>query len=295
MLDPFTIHQPATVAEASELLAHHGPDSAIYAGGTELLIVMKERLAHFPHLIDIKRIPGLRAIVFDDGNRQLSIGALASHRDIERSPIIRERIPELASLASTVANVRVRNAGTIGGNLCFADPHSDPATLFTALGATFSLTSATGSRDVAAEDFITGFMETVRRHDEILTAISLLEPTANVGIAYERIKLHERPTAAVAAVIAVEDGRIRQARVVAGSVGDRPQRLLMVEAALAGALASAETTLVTGSILRDDVQTETDAFESEPYKRQLVRTAGMKAIARAIDSAIGESGGRRAA
>jgi carbon-monoxide dehydrogenase medium subunit len=120
VLDRFTIHQPQSVAEASELLARFGPDAAVYAGGTELLIVMKERLAHFPHLIDIKRIPGLKEIAFDPERHELSIGAVATHRDLERSPVVRERFPVLGMLEAAVANIRVRNAGTIGGNLCFA-------------------------------------------------------------------------------------------------------------------------------------------------------------------------------
>ena len=95
VLDRFTIHQPQSVAEASAMLARFGPDAAIYAGGTELLIVMKERLAHFPHLIDIKRIPGLKEIDFDAERRELSIGAVATHRDLERSLVVRERFPAL--------------------------------------------------------------------------------------------------------------------------------------------------------------------------------------------------------
>ena len=94
MLEPFTIHRPQTVAEASALLARLGEDAAVYAGGTELLVVMKERLAHFPHLIDIKAIPGLRDIALDEDRGSLLIGALATHRDIERSPVVKERLPE---------------------------------------------------------------------------------------------------------------------------------------------------------------------------------------------------------
>ncbi len=221
------------------MLARFGPDAAVYAGGTELLIVMKERLAHFPHLIDIKRIPGLNEIAFDAERRELSIGAVATHRDLERSPVVRERFPALGKMEAAVANIRVRNAGTIGGNLCFAEPHSDPATLLTALDAQLTLTSASGTRQLPMASFITGLMETARRHEEILVTITVPEPASNAGVAYERFKLHERPTAAVAAVIAVDDGAITDARVVAGSVGERPQRLLETEAILRGQPAAA--------------------------------------------------------
>jgi carbon-monoxide dehydrogenase medium subunit len=295
VLDRFTIHQPQSVAEASELLAHFGPDAAVYAGGTELLIVMKERLAHVPHLIDIKRIPGLNEITFDAERCELSIGAVATHRDLERSPLVRELFPALSSMEAAVANIRVRNAGTIGGNLCFAEPHSDPATLLTALDARLTLASASGTRELPMASFMTGLMETARRHDEVLVSITVPEAASNTGVAYERFKLHGRPTAAVAAVIAVDDGAITAARVVAGSIGERPQQLLETEALLRGQPAAAATASIAADIIRDEVETSGDVFESEAYTRQLARTVGRNAVAAAIRRATGEEGGRRAA
>ncbi len=294
MLDRFAIHQPASIAEASDMLTHFGHDAAVYAGGTELLVVMKERLAHFPHLIDIKRIAGLRDITYDE-QQDLVIGATTRHRDLERSPLVRERFPALAELEAAVANVRVRTAGTIGGNLCFAEPHSDPATLLTALDARLTLTSASGPRDLPIAEFFTGLMETARRHDEILTTITVPEPDENTGVAYERFKLHERPTAAVAAVITVEDGIVTDAHIVAGSVGERPQRLRETEALLRGQPVSASLAATAADRIRDEVETTTDAFESEPYKRQLARTVGQRAIAAALGRASGEEVGRHAA
>jgi carbon-monoxide dehydrogenase medium subunit len=277
------------------MLTLFGPDAAIYAGGTELLIVMKERLAHFPHLIDIKRIPGLQDITFDAERRELSIGAVATHRDLERSPVVRQRFPALGKLEAAVANIRVRNAGTIGGNLCFAEPHSDPATLLTALDAQLTLTSTAGSRRLPMESFFTGLMETARHPDEVLVTISVPEPAANTGVAYERFKLHERPTVAVAAVIAVNDGTISDARVVAGSVGERPQRLLEAETILRGQPAVSESATIAADVIRDEVATSGDVFESEAYTRQLARTVGRRAIATAIERATGDQGDRHAA
>jgi carbon-monoxide dehydrogenase medium subunit len=276
VLDRFTIHQPQSVSEASQMLARFGPDAAIYAGGTELLIVMKERLAHFPHLIDIKRIPGLNAIAFDTERRELSIGAVATHRNLECSPV-------------------VRNAGTIGGNLCFAEPHSDPATLLTALDAQLTLASASGTRRLPMASFITGLMSTARNHEEVLVTITVPEPASHAGVAYERFKLHERPTAAVAAVVAVDNGGITDARVVAGSVGERPQRLLETEAILRGQPASAESATIAADVIRDEVETSGDVFESEAYTRQLARTVGRRAVAAAIERANGDKGDRHAA
>jgi carbon-monoxide dehydrogenase medium subunit len=292
VLDRFAIHQPQNVADASAMLADWGDEVTVYAGGTELLIVLKERLAHFPHLIDIKRIPGLREIAFDLDRAELTIGATATHRDIERSSLVRERLPVLAEMAANIANVRVRAAGTIGGNLCFAEPHSDPAPLLTALDARVTLVSATGAREIAMEAFTTGFMETARRHDEVLTRIAVPEPDRQTGVAYERFKLHERPTAAVAAVVTVAEGRIVHARIVAGSVGERPQRLGAVEDVLRGMPAVEATAARAGDLIHDAVETTDDVFESEAYKRQLARTIGRRAIAAAIRR-VDDDGRRR--
>jgi carbon-monoxide dehydrogenase medium subunit len=295
VLDRLTIHQPQSVAEASEMLTRFGPDAAIYAGGTELLIVMKERLAHFPHLIDIKRIPELKEITFDVERCELSIGAVATHRDIERSPVVRQRIPAIGAMEAAVANIRVRSAGTIGGNLCFAEPHSDPATLLTALDAQLTLTSISGTRRLPMASFFTGLMETARQHEEVLVMISVLEPASNAGVAYERLKLHERPTAAVAAVITVDDGTITDARIVAGSVGERPKRLLETETILRGRPARAESATIAADVIRDEVETSGEVFESEAYTRQLARTVGRRAISTAIQRAIATESGHHAA
>jgi carbon-monoxide dehydrogenase medium subunit len=281
MLDRFTIHEPRTVAEASNLLARYGPEAAIYAGGTELLVVMKERLAHFPHLIDIKTIPRLGEISLDPSGDALTIGALATHRAIERSPLVRERAPLLADVAAKVANVRVRAAGTIGGNLCFAEPHSDPATLFVAWDATLTLTATDGARDVPAEAFFVGMLETARRHEEVLTAIRVPLPPPAAGSAYERFKTHERPTATVAVVLRVDADAIVEARIVAGSVGPRPARLPQAEATLLGQRPAPALFASAAERARDEVEVSEDAFESSDYKRHLARVLTERALATA--------------
>jgi CO/xanthine dehydrogenase FAD-binding subunit len=138
-------------------------------------------------------------------------------------------------------------------------------------------------------------METARGHDEVLVTISVPEPGSHAGVAYKRFKLHERPTAAVAAVISIDDGRISEARVVAGSVGERPQRLLETESILRGKPAAPESATMAADVIRDEVETSGDVFESEAYTRQLARTVGRRAIAAAIQRATGEKGSRHAA
>ncbi len=285
MLRPFAIHQPSTVSEAASLMREFGDEAAFYAGGTELLIVLKEHLASVDHLIDIKRIAGLNEISLDQEGTTLVIGALATHRAIEQNALVRRSLPALAALEANVANVRVRAAGTLGGNLCFADPHSDPATLLSALGATLTLDDGKATRTVRADAFTTDLMTTDREPDEMLTRISIPLPEHSVGIGYERIKLHERPTASAAAVIGVADGLIVTARIYVGCVGDAPQRLWDIEDALVGLPAMATSSEQVKAQIASLVVTYSTPFESAPYKRQLASAVGARAIAAAIADA----------
>lgn len=283
MLAPFSLHRPERLADAAALLREHGDDATVYAGGTELVVILKDRLTEFGHLVDIKRIPGLDAITAADG--ALRIGALATHRAIERSPLVREQLPELAALEANVANVRVRSAGTLGGNLCFAEPHSDPATLLVALGATLTLVSADGERTVPADGFFTGLMSTARRPDEILTDIRVPIPGPATGVAYERFKVHERPSASVAAVVRLDGGTVAEARIVVGSVGERPERVPTAEALLVGHALSPALAAEAAAAVRREVEPTVDAFESTDYKRQLAAVLAEAAIVRAAGTA----------
>src|SRR5437016_3618738 len=129
-LPRFQLHRPESVEEASDLLRQYGDDAALYCGGSELVLLMKLGFADYGHLIDLKGIDGLRVLHEHDG--ALHVGAATTHRQLERSPIVREGWPALARMERNVANVRVRTVGSLGGNLCFADPHSDPATFLLA-------------------------------------------------------------------------------------------------------------------------------------------------------------------
>lgn len=295
MLRPFAIHQAMSVAEATGLMRVFGDDAAFYAGGTELLIVLKEHLASVDHLIDIKRIPGLAVIALAEDGTFLTIGALATHRAIERDPVVRNSLPALAALEAKVANVRVRAAGTIGGNLCFADPHSDPATLLSALGATLTLDNGMAERTVRAEAFITDLMTTDRAPDELLTRITVPLPGKAVGIGYERIKLHERPTASAAAVVSIAGGVIASVRLYIGCVGDAPQRLWDIEDAITGSPAIAASGERVKQQIASQVVTYDTPFESARYKRQLASAVCTRAIAAAILDANGREEARHVA
>jgi carbon-monoxide dehydrogenase medium subunit len=264
------------VAEASRLLARYGDGAAVYAGGTELLPVMKEGLADYRHLVNIKRIPGLDAVEAGDGI--LSIGALATHKKIEMSPAVRAQLPLLARVASGVANLRVRNVGTIGGNLCFAEPHSDPAVVLLACGATVVLAGDGAERSVPINAFFAGILQTVRRPDEILVRVEV--PVFGPGVAgsYHRFALHERPTAGVAAVVDVHRGAITSARLAVGSVGPVAERIPEAEALVVGHPPDSGVLEVAASAAGRSAEVLEDMYGSVEYKRHIVTVLARRAL-----------------
>src|SRR2546428_11315379 len=171
LLRRFEMHQPSNVAEAVQMLGHFGEDASLYAGGTELLLAMKHDVLRYKHLIDVKVIPGLDSIELSDG--MIRIGATATHRSIERSAHLRSRLPVFTNMESLLANVRVRNTGTLGGNLCFAELHSDPATLLLVLCASVAVEGPQRRREIPMHDFFIGPYETRLAPTEVMTGIQI--------------------------------------------------------------------------------------------------------------------------
>ena len=200
----FEIHQPASVREASRILRQYGDEASIYAGGTELLLAMRHGALRYRHLVDLKVIPGLDSIQMRGD--MLEIGAAATHRSIERSALVRERQPALAGMEAHVANVRVRATGTLGGNLCFAEPHSDPATFLLVLEARVKLEGPEGDRELAIHQLISGAYESSLLPGEILTRI--LVPCAQEGhrAAYMKFQVRERHTLGLGIWLETPDG-----------------------------------------------------------------------------------------
>ncbi len=275
---PFEIHQPHSVEQASQWLDDWGEEAALYAGGTELLLLLKEDLVHYPHLIDLKTVPGLADVELDEDHNVLSFGPLTTHRMLEKSQVVQERAPLLAEVESMVANVRVRAAGTVGGNLCFAEPHSDPATLLLAWGADLELASAQGQRRVPVDDFFLGLFSTSLEHNEVLTQIRLPLLPAGAGGGYQKFGIHERPTATVAAILALDEGVVEWARFAVGSVGPRPIRCRQAEALLEGRPAGGELFAEASAIASDEVDPIDDLYGSSEYKKHLVRVLGQRAL-----------------
>jgi carbon-monoxide dehydrogenase medium subunit len=279
-LGPLVIHQPTTVAEAAGLRARLGDEAALYAGGSELLLVMKEGLGGWTHLIDVKAIPALRELAHA-GDR-LVIGAAVTHRTLERSPLLRERFPVLAEMEAQVANIRVRNVGTLGGNLCFAEPHSDPATALLVHEARMVLQGPRAERTVAIREFIRGSYETALEGDEVLARIEVEAPPAGAVGAYQKFGFHERPTVGVAVLLVPRGGHAAEARVAVGCLGPVPARLPVLEARLAGvSLAALEAGIDAREGGLADLDVVSDLHGAADYKREMAAVLVSRALATA--------------
>jgi carbon-monoxide dehydrogenase medium subunit len=271
VLRPFALHQASTVGEASEVLAREGSEAVVYAGGTEILLVLKEGLLRVGNLVDVKRIPGLSEIRADDGT--LTIGATATHRVVERSEIVRARCPLIAGVARHVANIRVRSVGTVGGNLAFADPHSDLATAFLAFDGVVCLGSRSDERELRLDEFVHGPYETARAEDEILTSVRLTPWPAGTTGAYVKFGVYERPTLGVAAALTRDgDGVVTGARLAVGCVTPRPQRLPAVEERLRGCTVADVSRHADeiATLAARHVEPMDDLHGSAEYKREMV-------------------------
>jgi carbon-monoxide dehydrogenase medium subunit len=228
--------RPRSIAEATALLAEHGDEAKVVAGSTALTIMLRNRLIDPAVLVSIAGIPDLAARTVGDGT--LRLGALPTHRQVERDPAVKSALPVLAETFGVVANVRVRNAATVGGVMAEADYASDPPAVFLGLDATVVAEGPAGVRRIPAADFFVAFYETSLRPDEIVTAVEVPLPAAGTGAVYEKFvtrSSEDRPCVGVAAVVRLGPGDIiDDLRVSVGAAAETPQRFADVEAEARG-------------------------------------------------------------
>lgn len=275
---PFRYHRLQRLEQVFELLDRYGDDAALYAGGTELLIALKARVLRYEHLIDLKSLAAFKGV--RASNTEIVIGALSTHHGLANDAALREALPSYAALSNGIANIRVRVAGTIGGNLCFAEPHADPPPLLAALGATLKLQDAEHARFVPMAEFIEDEFTTARAHHEVLTEIHVPRPPAGAHYAYRAFGHLERPAVGVAAGY-VPDGGMPRYRLWAGAIAGKPIHLKSVEEALVGVppsniddvLPKAAATAAQALPARDDLQGSAD------YKQHLATVLMRRALA----------------
>jgi aerobic carbon-monoxide dehydrogenase medium subunit len=283
MLRRFDVHKVTSVTEAVELRRRYGEDAAVYAGGTELLLAMKMGVARWAHLIDVKSIASLGKI--SATKDALRIGATVTHWMLERDAHVARTLPALARLEANVANVRVRAAGTLAGNLAFAEPHADPPAMLIALGARVILEGSAGQRSLSVAELITGMYQTAIGGDEIIVAIEVPLPARDTRAAYVKFQILERPSVGVAAVASVRDGRFVGApTVVVGAVDEMPRPVPTAQFAGADAR-DAGTREALAEAAQAAVEPTADLAGSVDYKRHLVGVFAERAVASLVTQA----------
>jgi len=266
MLGSLQLLQPTTVEEASKALEEVGEKGKLYAGGAELLLLLRQGLLQTEVLVDVKKIERLHRLTRDAS--VLRIGACVTHQDLATHSVVRERAPSFAYAESQVANVRVRNQGSLGGNLCFNDPHSDPGTVLLVHNASVMLGSQRGERRLSLEDFFLDMYATALEPDELLLEIEIPFLSTGMKSAYLRLHRYQRPTLGVAVAARVNDDRVEEARLAVGCIGPKSQRLPELEARIKGTtLNEAKKSLVEQKrYLHDLLRPVDDLLGSAEYK-----------------------------
>jgi carbon-monoxide dehydrogenase medium subunit len=284
----FEYFVPKTIEAALKLLSQYDEgECKVIAGGQSLIILMKQRLLMPKYLIDIKGISDLDYIKLDD-KQGLKIGALATHRSIEKSPIIQNGFSVLAEMEQNISSVETRNWGTIGGNVSHGDPGGDPVPVLIALNAKLKMISLSGERTVDAEDFTFDYFETALRHDELLAEIQIPRIPPNTGVKFTKYSqiAGDYATASVAVLITLDKKEIcDNVRIALSSVGIAPMRAKKAEEILKGKKIRDDLLAEAGQIASEEASPTTDAEVSEEYKRDLVKVlvkrVGSEALARA--------------
>jgi carbon-monoxide dehydrogenase medium subunit len=280
----FDYLEPATVEEACGLLRQRGDDARPIAGGTGLLIMMRQRLLNPAVIISLGRIPDFDRIHFN-GTDGLTISAGARHRDIELNPSVQQHYPLLQETFRKVAQPRIRNMATVGGNLCQGDPLTDPGASLMALDATVTLQNTAGKRTAPIEDFFVDCYETALQPGELLTEIHV--PPPKPGLRWAHIKFTPRTvedfaTIGVALVIEAENAVCKDVRIALNSAGPRIFRARRAEEILRGQP-------TTDALIRDAAEAaseESDPIEdnrgSADYKREMVKVMVRRAAQQAL-------------
>jgi aerobic carbon-monoxide dehydrogenase medium subunit len=261
---PFDYVAAESRAHALELLAEHGDEAKLLAGGHSLLPMMKLRLATPAVLIDIGRLDELAGISADNG--ELVIGATTRHADLASSELVRSQAPLLAHAAAQVGDPQIRHRGTIGGSLSHADPAADLPMALVALGGSVELQGPGGTRTVGADDFFEGFFETSMQDDEMLTAVRI---PARPGVPWGYQKFVRRSNDWAIVGVAAVDGRIALA-----SMGPRPLRATAAEEALAGGASPAEA----ADRAADGTSPGEDMHADREYRCHLARVLTRRAL-----------------
>jgi carbon-monoxide dehydrogenase medium subunit len=274
----FELIEPTTLQEACVALANGGDVKAI-AGGTALLTLIKQGIFIPKALVNLQKISAVDEISYDP-EKGLRVGALANIFDIESAPLVRQHYPVLAQACHAVANIRIRNMASIGGNLAHGDYQSDPPTVLLALDAAVELISAAGTRQMKLDDFLLGSYETALEPGELIAAL-ILPPTLALRGTYIKFTTgssEERPCAGIAALAKFDGEVCRDLRLAVGAVSPRPIRIQKAEELARGAPLTAALIAQAGRLAREVVEPIDDLRGPADYKRHLVEVLVRRAL-----------------
>lgn len=274
---PFKYHLPETINEATKLLAEH-PDSMILAGGTDLIPKMKQRLLEPEHIVNIKKIPELTGIKETDNG--IWIGSATKLNAIEKSELVKEKIPLQYLATKTIGSIQIRNMGTLGGNVCNASPAADGALGLVAQDARIHIAGVDTQRDLPVTDFFTGPGATVLAEDEIVTGFTV--PVMDKDTGYHFISIGRMAldisTISIATTITRRDDKVAKSTVALGSVAPTPLRLSKVEVYLKDKTLSDETIWEAAQMVSENIKPITDVRATAEYRREAAKGIAMEAI-----------------
>jgi aerobic carbon-monoxide dehydrogenase medium subunit len=287
-MNSFDYHAPTSLEETYELLGRYGEDAHLMAGGTALVLLLQQGLVQPGHVVGLSKIAELRGIRRLD-NEGLEIRALTTHRQAERSAEVQTYCPALADNFARVATIRIRNQGTVGGNLAHADPAQDPPPMLIALGGQAVVASRDGQRRVPLDEFFVDYFETALQPGEVLVSVEVPPLPAGTRVTYKKFlprTQDDYATVSVAAALRVgADFACEEVRVALGAAATTPVRARNVETALRGQRLTPAAIEDAASLVRDDVDPLDDLRGSAAYKREMARVWTKRALQELLSSA----------
>ena len=285
-MQPFIYARPATVAEAIAILQEHGPDARVLAGGTDLIIRLRDRSVRPTVVVDVKRIAELDPAILEVDGR-LRIGATTVMTDIVADERVQRRFPALVEAAAVVGSVQIRNRATLAGNLCNASPAADTAPALLVYGADVVAAGPSGTRRIPLTEFFVRSGQTTLARGELVTAIELPLPARPTGSAHvRRTRRRGHDLASVTLAVAIDDtGRTRLAY---GSVGPRPVLVVDESGVLADPhAADADRTAVLDRLLVDASPSPRSMRAGPEYRLAMLRVLAVRAVRTALDRLAG--------
>lgn len=265
-------HEPRSLDEVLSLRAEYGDEATLVAGGSFLGIIMNQKLFDPSMLVTLRRVPDLDYIEAEDGD--LKLGAMATHRAVERSAVVRDGWTTLAFAFSVVASPRVRNQATVGGVVADADYASDPPSMFAALGARVIARSVRGEREIPMDEFVLGHYETALEEDELVTEVRI--PSSDGRSVYRKFRSRsseDRPCVSVAAAERGED-----LRVVVGAVAERPQYFPEICELARGQQMTSDLCDEIGRRYAEEIDPLSDSRGSDRYRKRVISVEVRRAL-----------------